>query len=226
MHNILLDADETILDFPRSSQESFRFAMRAAGIPYAEGMFEEFKAVNDALWREYERGEMPKNRLVVERFVRFFARRGIKADAAAVNKLYFDKLCGTGYLLEGAQEFLTALKERGKVYLITNGTPPAQYGRLDSLGIRPLFDGIFVSDEIGAAKPSREFFSYVLAAIEKGAKDCVVIGDSLSSDIAGANNSDIPSIWYAPAGAKPSAAKPDYIARSYTEVLRILDAME
>ena len=226
MLDILLDADETILDFPRSSEESFRFAMRAAGIPYAEGMFKEFKKVNDGLWKEYERGEMPKSRLVVERFVRFFARRGIQADAAAVNKLYFDKLCGTGYLLAGAREFLDALKERGKVYLITNGTPPAQYGRLDSLGIRPLFDGIFVSDEIGAAKPSREFFAYVLAAVGKEAKDCVAIGDSLTSDIAGANNSGIPCIWYAPSGGKPAAAEPDYIARDYAEVLRILDTME
>lgn len=226
MLNILLDADETILDFPRSSEESFRFAMQAAGIPAAGGAFEEFKAINDSLWKEYERGEITKSRLVVERFVRFFARKGIQADAAAVNKLYFDKLCGMGYLLAGAREFLDALKERGKVYLITNGTPPAQYGRLDSLGIRSMFDGIFVSDEIGAAKPSRAFFDHVLASVGCRPEECIVIGDSLSSDIAGAVGAGIPCIWYAPSGAGASGMKPDHIARSYAEVLHFVDISE
>lgn len=68
----------------------------------------------------------------------------------------------TGYLLEGAEGFLRALKERGKIYLITNGTPAAQYGRLESLGLRGFFDGIFVSDEIGYAKPDARFFRCVL----------------------------------------------------------------
>ena len=72
MLNILLDADETILDFPRSSEESFRFAMQAAGIPAAGGAFEEFKAINDSLWKEYERGEITKSRLVVEKVCPFF----------------------------------------------------------------------------------------------------------------------------------------------------------
>lgn len=223
MLNILLDADETILDFPRSSKESFAYAMREAGLPCGEECFGQFKEINDSLWREYEKGTMPKSRLVVERFSRFFAARGIDADAAAVNRLYFGKLCRTGYLLAGADEFLKGLKSRGRVYLITNGTPPAQYGRLDSLGIRGLFDGIFVSDEIGAAKPSAVFFGYVLSSIGRRAEECVVIGDSLTSDIAGAVNAGIRSIWYDPSGAPSGQARPDYVAGSYEEILGTLD---
>ena len=206
-NNILLDADQTILDFVRSSKESLAAAMREAGLPYAETDFSVYKRINDAIWREYERGEITKARLSVERFARFFAEKGIDGDP----------------LLDGAAEFLARLKERGRVFLITNGTPAAQYGRLDALGIRSLFDGIFVSDEIGFAKPDPRFFGYVLSAAGAAREDCIVIGDSLTSDIAGANAAGIYSVWYAPQG-EPCGAAPDAVARSYAEVLSAVDA--
>ena len=216
--DILLDADETILDFVRSSKESLSAAMREAKLPYVEADFAVYKRINDTIWREYERGMIAKPKLAVERFLRFFAEKGIDGDAALMNKLYFGSLCRTGYLLEGAEEFLRELKKRGRVFLITNGTPAAQYGRLDALGIRSLFDGIFVSDEIGFAKPDPRFFGYVLSR-----EDCIVIGDSLTSDIAGANAAGIYSVWYAPQG-EPCGAAPDAVARSYAEVLSAVDA--
>lgn len=221
--DILLDADETILDFVRSSKESLSAAMREAGLPYAETDFSVYKRINDAIWREYERGEITKARLSVGRFARFFAEKGIDGDPALLNALYFSKLCRTGCLLDGAAEFLARLKERGRVFLITNGTPAAQYGRLDALGIRSLFDGIFVSDEIGFAKPDPRFFGYVLSAAGAAREDCIVIGDSLTSDIAGANAAGIYSVWYAPQG-EPLGAAPDAVARSYAEVLSAVDA--
>lgn len=222
-NNILLDADQTILDFVRSSKESLAAAMREAKLPYAEADFAVYKRINDTIWREYERGEITKARLSVGRFARFFAEKGIDGDPALLNALYFSKLCRTGYLLDGAAEFLARLKERGRVFLITNGTPAAQYGRLDALGIRSLFDGIFVSDEIGFAKPDPRFFGYVLSAAGAAREDCIVIGDSLTSDIAGANAAGIYSVWYAPQG-EPCGAAPDAVARSYAEVLSAVDA--
>ena len=74
-NNILLDADQTILDFVRSSKESLAAAMREAGLPYAETDFSVYKRINDAIWREYERGEITKARLSVGRFARFLPKR-------------------------------------------------------------------------------------------------------------------------------------------------------
>ena len=224
-NNYLLDADETILDFVRSSRESFAWAMAEAGLGKLAADYEKFRAVNDALWKEYERGEVTKAKLVVERFSRFFAAEGAGADAAAVNQLYYGRLCSTGYLLSGAEEFLQALRVRGKIFLITNGTPAAQYGRLDALGIRSYFDGIFVSDEIGFAKPDLRFFEYVFAHAPADRDNSIVIGDSLTSDIAGANNAGIPCILYAPNGAPKSAEAADYVAHSYLQILEILDSL-
>ena len=220
MVNFLLDADETILDFIRSSKESLAYAMEKLGVSlYAPAMYSDYKRINDGVWREYEQGRMTKKELSVARFARFFAYEKIDADPAEANRVYFEKLCRTGYLLNGAKEFLLALKREGRVYLITNGTPAAQYGRLASVGLENFFDGIYISDEIGFKKPDVRFFSYLLEKEGLGRGDCLVIGDSLTSDIAGANNAGIASVWYAPAGGAPAGAKPDHTARDYAAVL-------
>lgn len=224
-NNYLLDADETILDFVRSSRESLFYAMQTLGLPCGEDTFALYKSVNDGVWREYEQGKLTKKQLMRVRFVRFLERAGLQADAEKLNSVYFEKLSHTGYLLEGAGDFLRRLKERGRIYLITNGTPAAQYGRLESLGIRGFFDGIFVSDEIGFAKPDRRFFEYVLEKAAVGRDNSVVIGDSLSSDIAGAANAGILSVWYNPAGRPAAGVKPDYTAGSYAEILNVLDSL-
>lgn len=224
-NNFLLDADETILDFIRSSRESLHYAMGEMGLPCSEETFALYKSVNDGVWREYEQGKLTKPQLMRVRFVRFLNALGAEGDAERLNAIYFDKLSRTGYLLDGAADFLRELKKRGRVFLITNGTPAAQYGRLASCGLRDFFDGIFVSDEIGFAKPDRRFFEFVLQKEKLSREECIVIGDSLSSDIAGAANAGIVSVWYDPSGKAAEGVVPDHIARDYTQILKIVDSL-
>lgn len=223
MIEFLLDADETILDFVRSSKESLAAAMREIGVPYDDSMYDEYKRINDGVWREYEQGKLTKPALMRERFTRFFAHLGISADEEAANGSYFAHICRTGYLLDGAMDFLDALKARGRIFLVTNGTPAAQYGRLASLGLENFFDGIYISDEIGYKKPDRRFFDLLIEREGLNRENCLVIGDSLTSDIAGANNAGLLCVWYDPSGKAAEGAKPDFIAKSYDEILRIAD---
>ena len=82
-------------------------------------------------------------------------------------------------------------------------------------GLDQLFDLIFISEDIGAEKPAKEFFDKAFADIDawydqkNNSLDCVdklkneeviIIGDSLTSDIKGANNAGIKSCWYNPKG--------------------------
>lgn len=224
-NNFLVDADETLLDFVRSSKESLAAAMQAVSLPYREEMYAVYRTVNDSLWKKLERGEITKPQLHQVRFRAFFDALGIGGDDCKAGEVYFATLCRTGYLLPGAEDFIRALKKRGRVFLITNGTPEAQYGRLDSCGARTLFDGIFVSDEIGAAKPSPLFFEAALKSAGAEKSDCIVIGDSLTSDILGAKNAGIISIWYNPRGLPAEGILPDYAVLDYGGILSILDSL-
>ena len=110
------------------------------------------------------------------------------------------------------------------MYLITNGTGAAQYGRLEAVGLREAFAGIFVSDEVGFAKPDKRFFDIVLKKAGAAPSQCAVIGDSLTSDMAGAKNAGIVGIWYNARG-QAGAEGFDYAARSYEEVLAVVDSL-
>lgn len=221
----LIDADDTIFDFIGAAKQSLKFALNFFDIPYRDEYFSVFKSKNDEAWREYEQGKFDKPTLRVYRFSEFFKTIGIDCDSCEVDKVYFDTLCTSNLVIEGAIDFLKQLKKRGKIYLITNGTTAAQNGRIKASGIGKYFNCIFISDEIGVAKPKKEFFDIVLNTIKKPKENCVVIGDSLSSDITGANNAGVDCIWFNNLNKiNNTKAKPDYIANSYDEILRILDA--
>lgn len=57
------------------------------------------------------------------------------------------------------------LRGRVKQYAVTNGTRTAQERKLARSGLGDLFDGVFISEVVGAEKPSLDFFRPVLEAI-------------------------------------------------------------
>ena len=75
--------------------------------------------------------------------------------------------------------------------MASNGPGEQQVHRLEIAGMKKYFDYIFVSERIGASKPSKVFFERAFVELNAGRKeiilpeDTVMIGDSLTSDIAG-----------------------------------------
>ena len=119
---------------------------------------------------------------------------------------------------------LRALSERYDLYVTTNGNPISQPGRLKNSGVTVFMKGCFISDEIGAAKPDKKYFDYVLARIPGAStENCLVIGDSLSADIKGAQNAGLDSLWYNPnRKANTLPIPPNFEAASYEDIVRIL----
>ena len=133
-----------------------------------------------------------------------------------------------GVLLDGALEFVEKLKLRfpdSKIYIITNGATINAKGRIASTGLDRFVDGVFVSEELGANKPSNEYFDIVLGKIGEPKSTCIVIGDSLTSDMLGARNAGLKSVWFMPEGNIEEAKKTydiDYTASSFDELLAVL----
>ena len=130
-----------------------------------------------------------------------------------------------GFLLPGAWEFCEKLKEAGLTLAIaTNGLPAAQRGRYTGTGLDRLIPHIFISMELGAAKPRPEFFQKVFEALNvTDLSRVVMVGDSLSSDIAGGSRAGIDTVWYNPGGLPlTGTAVPTYTVSDYEEICRIL----
>ena len=104
------------------------------------------------------------------------------------------------------------LSRTHRLYIVTNAVASVQRSRLHRSAVAPYITDAFISEEAGASKPSRAYFDYVFARIPGITREnCLLIGDSPSSDIRGANNADIPCCWYDPHGtALPEDLRIDY----------------
>ena len=126
-----------------------------------------------------------------------------------------------GILIDGAREFLDEVRERYHLEIITNGIARVQKARFKGTDTLHYFENIFISQEIGYAKPDPRFFSHVLSDLDTAPENCLVIGDSDSSDIKGAINSGIDSVFISFTGKTSSLA--DHSVSSYQELLSLLD---
>lgn len=222
---LLLDADETLLDFCRSEGYALETTLHAHGVSMTPTMQDRYHEINRSLWEQLERGEITRERLKVERFERFLASIGLCTDAAVFNTAYMSAIGEKGFVLEGAVELLQTLSKRFRICIITNGTASVQHTRLADSGLLPFVSDLFISEEIGADKPSPLFFDYVLSALgnpDKG--ELLIIGDSLTSDIRGGILAGIDTCWFNPYAKRcPEELTPTMQVRSFSELLSILE---
>ena len=222
---ILLDADMTLLDFERSEYEALGRTLTKWGLPADEEARATYSKINAALWDAFARGEVDQDFLTKERFAAFMRVYGETGPADQINRDYLTFLGEEAFLLPGAMEFCQVLSRSGKTLAIaTNGLPVAQRGRYTRTGMDRVIPNIFISMELGVAKPRPEYFDRVLEELNVTDRSRVVmVGDSLTSDILGANRAGIDSVWYNP-GKKPltGTAVPTYEAASYDDILAIL----
>ena len=146
------------------------------------------------------------------------------ADAALCAQLYHDHLSRVHDFLPGAWEAVQNLHRKYRLFLASNGTAHVQAQRLRDTGLQQYFEDIFISEELGADKPSREFFARSFARIpDFDPSRAMIVGDSLTSDILGGKNAGIATCWVNPHGKKaPEDIQPDYEISSIAELEALL----
>lgn len=196
---LLFDADGTLIDFDKDEHDALISAVKFYGHDLTEEEISAYSAINLKLWKSFERGEIEKIEIEKSRFAQFFEYLGIPLPVSSyeINKTYLSFLAEGGNLIDGAVELLSALKEKDyDMHIVTNGIFAVQKKRLAKAKIRDFFNVVFVSEIIGHQKPKKKFFEYVSKQIkEKDKSKILLIGDSLTSDIKGAMNFGIDSVW-------------------------------
>lgn len=196
---LFLDLDETILDFHKAEAIAIAKTFRHFGIDPTEAVIARYSVINQEHWKRLEKKELTRQQVVEGRFAVLFAELGVTADPAEVADLYEINLSQGHYFLPGAEDALATLSKKYRLFLASNGTARVQAGRLKSANIGHFFEKIFVSQEIGANKPSMEYFSRCFARIEGfDPAKAMMVGDSLSSDILGGINAGLATCWVNP----------------------------
>lgn len=221
---VLLDVDGTLLDFDEAERRGVRVVMQSHGVEPTKALEQRYHEINKKYWKAFERGEIPKEAIIENRFVEFFKTLGKKIDAVEVERLYREQLDSCAILIEGALDICSYLYSRYQLYVVTNGISHTQYRRLKDSGLDRYFSDIFVSEDAGSQKPKAEYFDYCFARIhEQDPSRMVIIGDSLTSDIQGGKNAGIATCWVN-FGRQPRMAgvKPDYEVNRLEEIKKIL----
>lgn len=223
-HFLLFDADGTLLDFDLCEKKALKETLFFYGIPDNEETLHQYHQINAALWEEFNRGQISRPQLLYRRFAQLCHTLNVEKKPEEMNRFYMERLSGHADLLEESAEVCNVLSKKYSLYIITNGASLTQRGRFSICPLTPLFQGIFISEDMGVQKPQKEYFNAVAAAIPGFApKQALVIGDSLSSDMLGAHNAGIDSCWYNPKGKENRSGVPcTYEIRRLRELLSIL----
>ncbi|MBR7185010.1 MAG: YjjG family noncanonical pyrimidine nucleotidase [Clostridia bacterium] len=221
---LLFDADGTLLDFDLAERTALTETLAEYGITADESMLAVYSRINDAIWKQIEVGTFDRDQLNQVRFSRFAAEYGFVYDPEQVGETYFAHMARQNQLIDGALELCRALQEFYSLAIITNGTAFIQHSRLDNTPLLACMQHLFISQEVGAEKPSPAFFDVVAAAIPDFDRSrALVIGDSLTSDIAGGIAAGIDTCWYNPHGkAAPADRMPTYTVRNYNDLRTLL----
>lgn len=224
---LFIDLDDTILDFKKAEFVAVQKTLKAFGIEPTPQVCQRYSEINRLYWEALERKELTREQVLVGRFAMLFSEHNMQIDATQCARQYEANLSVGHYFLPGAEEAVKSLSAKYKMYLASNGTAKVQWSRLESAGIGKYFQDIFISQEIGANKPSVAYFESCFARIPGFDKSkAMIVGDSLSSDMLGGKNAGIATCWVNSGHKKCSPdICPDYQIESLSELEALLKTL-
>lgn len=224
---LLMDADNTLFDFNAAEEFALTRTLLHYGISPTEEAKASYHAINNALWAASDQGKITQQALMNERFVRFFEARGIQGNSAEWNQFFLEQLSQCSVLLPGAEALCRRLSQKYILALCTNSAAPfVARRRLENSPLARFFgDRVFISGEMGCHKPEKAYFDKVLETLgaTKHKADVLVIGDSLTSDIRGAFNSRLDSVWLRWPTAKAGPVYPTYQVDNLAQLGELLE---
>jgi len=196
---LLFDADGTLFDYDRAERTALEQALAQIGISLEPGHLATYRQINQALWQGVEKGEIRPVEVKVRRFELLLEAIRVAYSPVALSAAYLECLANCSELVEGAEQVLGALHKNHHIAILTNGLTVVQRGRLARSVIRHHISDLIISEEIGAAKPAKEFFDLAFARLGHPSKrEVLMIGDGWASDIQGAVQYGIDACWYNP----------------------------
>ena len=222
---VFLDLDDTILDFRRAERESISKTLSAFGIEPSEKTVARYSEINASLWKKLERGEIAREVLLTERFRVLLRELGSSESFHDMRIVYENSLAESFFMIPGADELLSSLYGRYRLFIASNGISRVQRKRILGSGISKYFEDVFISEELGYEKPSKLFFDTAFKTIKGFRKEhAIILGDSLSSDIKGGINAGIKTCLFNPEKRKnESDIRPSFEIRRLSEFDTLLE---
>ena len=218
---ILFDADNTLLDFDAAESKALADTLRNYGIEPDAETVQTYRTINGELWRQLEKGQIRRDKLMAERFTRFLKAVNAAGSGAEMNQYYLDQLSTHPDLT--APNVLDVMKELAEVAtlaVVTNGFDRVQSRRVAESGLKEFVEEVFVSEKLDSEKPNRKIFDTALRSLGVENRERVLmVGDSLTSDIQGGINAGLDTCWFNPShNENPGKVCPTYEIETLEEL--------
>lgn len=231
MRALLLDLDDTLLDYSGGAERCWTEACAAAA-----GALDQARLVaalaesrrwfwSDPVRHRRERTNMLGAWTQIAAHALERCGRAAPELAAAIAADFSARRRAEMALFPDALACLTACRDRGlPLGLVTNGDAREQRWKIERCGLAAYFGAIVIEGEVGAGKPDAVVYHRALAGlgIEPG-PDVWMVGDHLEFDVAGAQSLGLHGVWLdrpgtgLPAGSR---VRPDRTVRVLDEVVR------
>ena len=210
---VLFDADNTLLNFDAAESKALAETLVNYGIEPDAETVQTYRTINSELWRQLEKGQLKREKLMAERFTRFLKAIDAAGDGAEMNRFYLEQLSthpgpdGAGSAGCAAGTFRGGNAGRCDQRLPEGADPPSGRERCAEL-----YGGRVRLREDGQRKANRRIFDAALRALGvENREHVLVVGDGLSSDIQGGVNAGLDTCWYNPSHAEnPGKVVPTY----------------
>lgn len=219
---LLADADGTLFDFDAGEQKALTALFAHFDIPAREEFFQTYHRVNREQWSLLEQGRTTLPELQVARMANFLAAVGLHRSPEEMHLFFRDQLSRQSILLPGAEDFCKRVAAQMPICLVTNGVAVIQHARFDHCTISPYLSGLFISEELGAAKPDPAIVWAALGRMNVTPEKAVMLGDSAAADIPAANAAGVFSILFTNGRPAPTEHGACAAARSYEEALALI----
>jgi len=225
--NLLFDLDHTLWDFERNSKATLDELFTEFELNRYFQSLNEFldiyHRINNMLWSQYGKGKISKNIVKYHRFIHSLREGGCDDNnfANLLAEEYVKRSPCKTFLIDGAMEVVQSLKGSYNMHIITNGFSEVQFKKIINSGLLPDVDSIYTSEDAGYQKPDAGFFQYVFTNNQIRPNNSLVIGDNLKTDILGAKDVGIDTVFFNPDNKKDSIGA-TYVVGNLIEIMSLL----
>jgi putative hydrolase of the HAD superfamily len=203
--HLFFDLDRTLWDFESNSHNELinlynQFKLHQLGISLPLEFIKVYKKINEECWQKYRQNALTKEKLRSERFKLALAYFGVENEKLAqdIGSAYVVNSPYRTSLIDGAVDLLDYLYGKYTLHVITNGFEEVQHIKMAQSNLTKYFDQIITSESAGAKKPSSLVFEYAIKKSGANLDDSIMIGDDLNTDIVGAIDFGMKSIYFNP----------------------------
>lgn len=199
---ILFDLDDTLFDY-ESAEGALNTFHTDHNIELHGYKLEEFKSafvnINRTLWDQTHSGKLTAKELKTKRFELLSEELKISWNIEEISEYYIKTVGEHGTWLPGVEEAYDSLIRKGyKIGILTNGFKIMQEGKRERLGLNPgaaRCKCFVISEEHGFSKPDKQIFNLTLELLELPKEKVLMVGDSLTIDGKGAQNTGMDFCW-------------------------------